>query len=399
VKKSLALEAEQTMSAAQQDLKAAKSQMKSLMLLITALTYVIGCFVALKLARQLVGAITGAGNAFKSLSEGNLEAEVRNCTNGDAIGDLYRAAVKFKASLLADRERQTQDAEAATKSAEIVARKEAATQRFQQHITGIMSNLGENTDAMARVATSLKDMAGMSATQTASAVNESDQASANVQTVAAASEQLAASIEEITRQVNTTSELVNRATNNAQSTNQKIGGLANAASRIGDVVGLISEIAEQTNLLALNATIEAARAGEAGRGFAIVASEVKTLASQTAKATEEISAQISAIQNSTTEAVEAIGGICEDMTNVNSYTSAIAAAVGQQGAATNEISVNVQQAAQGTQNVTNAMHGLNRSVEDTSGAADQVYGATSKMAEQSQHLQAAVDDFLKEMAA
>ena len=196
-----------------------------------------------------------------------------------------------------------------------------------------------------------------------------------------------------------TTEIVRSATQAAMQTNTKIEGLAEAAQRIGDVVNLISAIAEQTNLLALNATIEAARAGEAGRGFAVVASEVKELATQTAKATEEIEGQITEVQAATKDAVTAIAGITETMSQVDEYTGTIAAAVEQQGAATNEISGNVQDAAQGTQEVAQTIITISEKAQVTSSSAGQVLNASTDVNARTTELRETVDRFLKAVAA
>ncbi len=220
-----------------------------------------------------------------------------------------------------------------------------AREQREKHIDGLIAGFREEAQALlaevesnlARVeetSTILSSRSDTASHRGAQAAGDAENASSNVQAVASATEELNASIEEIARQVATTADVVGRTTANAQSSNQKIAGLANAANKIGEVVDLIRAIAEQTNLLALNATIEAARAGEAGRGFAVVAAEVKELATQTSKATEEISAQISAIQNSTAEAVEEIADVTNSMEEVNTYTASIAGAVREQGSAT-----------------------------------------------------------------
>ena len=177
------------------------------------------------------------------------------------------------------------------------------------------------------------------------------------------------------------------------------GSFRAAPSRIGDVVKLIRAIAEQTNLLALNATIEAARAGEAGRGFAVVASEVKTLASQTAKATEDIAAQIGAIQSSTAEAVEAIRQISGVMGDISRFTSTIAASVEEQSASTQEIGRNVHEAATGARELAGNMATVTEAIEETNRSATAVLDASSALTAQAGTLQQAVDEFLDRVAA
>jgi methyl-accepting chemotaxis protein len=180
----------------------------------------------------------------------------------------------------------------------------------------------------------------------------------------------------------------------AEQTNVKVQGLAQAANKIGEVVALITDIAEQTNLLALNATIEAARAGDAGKGFAVVASEVKNLANQTAKATDEIGAQIAGIQAATREAVAAIDSITKTISRINEVNSGVASAVEEQGAATQEIARNVEQAAAGTQEVSSNIGGVSQAANETGAAAGQIHRAAGELSQQSETLRAEVDKFL-----
>jgi methyl-accepting chemotaxis protein len=230
--------------------------------------------------------------------------------------------------------------------------------------------------------------------QVAAVASASDQASVNVQTVAGAAEELSASIGEVSAQVAKAAGIARDANEAAQRTDATVQGLAASAQKIGDVVSLIHSIAGQTNLLALNATIEAARAGDAGKGFAVVASEVKSLDNQTAKATEEISAQITAMQGVTREAVEAIRSIGQVIGDMDRVAAAIAAAVEQQRASTQEIAGNVHKAAIGTQDVASNIAGVNDAAQESGAAAGQVLGVVRTLAQQAQALQAAVDELV-----
>ncbi|UES37480.1 methyl-accepting chemotaxis protein [Roseibium aggregatum] len=270
---------------------------------------------------------------------------------------------------------------------------------FESDIAAKLDGVGLKVREMRDAATELGTVAENTSSRAGSVSDASETASSNVQMVASAAEELSSSIAEISRQVEQTTGIVNRATENAQTSNSKVAGLANAANRIGEVVTLIQAIAEQTNLLALNATIEAARAGEAGRGFAVVAAEVKELATQTSKATEEIGAQIAAIQAETKDAVESIGVIATTMDEVNSYTAAIAAAVGEQGAATQEISRNVAEAADGTGRVANNIDGVRESVERTSHSVGSMVEAAETLDLETQDMRRAITAFLKDVAA
>ena len=220
-----------------------------------------------------------------------------------------------------------------------------------------------------------------------------------MQAVAAAAEELSASIGEISRQVSQSSEITGQAVVDARRTDAIVRALAEGAERIGHVVGLIISIAGQTNLLALNATIEAARAGDAGKGFAVVASEVKSLAQQTAKATEEIGTQVGQIQSATKEAVEAIRVITGTIEEVSSIAVSIAAAVEEQGAATAEIARSVQQTAQSARDVTVNIGDVSQAATNTGTAADQVLDAATDLSRQAERLTSEVDGFITEVRA
>jgi methyl-accepting chemotaxis protein len=214
---------------------------------------------------------------------------------------------------------------------------------------------------------------------------------------AEAAEELSSSIEEIGRQITGASDVARRANVVTESVSREVGQLSTNAQKIGDVIGLIQAIAEQTNLLALNATIEAARAGDAGRGFAIVAQEVKQLASQTSKATEDIAKQIAEVQGATTRAVDTIGSIASTVGEIDTLTAAIAAAVEEQGAATREISMNVQHAAQGTLTLTRNVSGVNEAIEKTEHAAEDFLQVSGSLRSQSSQISEQVRDFFAEI--
>jgi methyl-accepting chemotaxis protein len=217
--------------------------------------------------------------------------------------------------------------------------------------------------------------------------------------VAAASEELASSVAEISRQVDASSRIAGEAVDQAQKTDSRISQLSQAAAKIGDVVNLIKTIAEQTNLLALNATIEAARAGEAGRGFAVVAAEVKTLAEQTAKATGEISQQIADIQSATQDSVVAIKEIGTTIGRISEISSTIASAVEEQGVATQEISRNVQRAADGTSQGAANIADVQRGVTETGAASSQVLSAAQSLSSESGRLKREVGKFMESVRA
>ncbi|MCW8835581.1 MAG: nitrate- and nitrite sensing domain-containing protein [Rhodospirillales bacterium] len=375
----------------------AKSAMNLLILLAAITAILLGVTAVLVIAivgsiTKPIGALTGNMSV---LAGGDTSVEVLGVDRGDEIGDMAKALEVFKENrIAADRmaEEQAQEQAAKQKRAEEM---EKLTKNFQNSVTGILQSVGTATDGMKASSQAMAATAEETSRQSGAVAAASEEASANVQTVASASEELSASIQEISRQVSQSTQIASNAVHEAEKANEMVQSLATAANKIGEVVALITDIAEQTNLLALNATIEAARAGEAGKGFAVVASEVKNLANQTAKATEEISAQIGGIQTATQNSVEAIGGITETISQINEISSAIAAAVEEQGAATQEIARNVEQASAGTTEVSSNIQGVSQAAGETGETATRVMDATNAMTEQTETLRKEIESFLK----
>jgi methyl-accepting chemotaxis protein len=268
---------------------------------------------------------------------------------------------------------------------------------FEASVAKVARNIGEGAAGMKDVAEAMTEAASDTGKRAVAVSAATEQASANVQTVAASAEELAASVQEISRQVSESAAIAAQAAREAGATDETVAGLSDAAARIGDVVRLIGDIAGQTNLLALNATIEAARAGEAGKGFAVVASEVKNLAGQTAKATDEIAAQIAAMQQATGQAVTAIRGIGGTITRMNEIAAGIAAAVEEQGAATAEIARSVQQAAAGTSEVSHNIGAVSAAIDRTGDQAAQVLASANGLTGEASTLVSEVESFLAEM--
>jgi methyl-accepting chemotaxis protein len=311
----------------------------------------------------------------------------------EASADAAVAAQR-ESSQLADKERAAQEAQQERRAAI-----DDAIRAFRGRVEEVLAGVNRSLTSMHASAGKLTDASSVTTRRVDDAAKTSNEASGSVQTVASAAEELSHSIGEIGRQLTQTSELVRLATGEAEATNGEITGLAQAAQKIGDVVELIRSIAEQTNLLALNATIEAARAGEAGKGFAVVASEVKALATQTAKATEDISAQVAAVQSSTSGAVEAISRITGRMREINGFTSAVATAVEEQNAATGDISRNVAGAAQSTGRIVTTLGEVSGAAAETTSAARTVVDAVSSVEAAAGNLRTEVDTFLKRVAA
>ncbi len=275
---------------------------------------------------------------------------------------------------------------------------DAALAGFRQRVETLLRTVGDNAMAMRATATTLFAASNKNSKRAEGAVHQSNKASINVESAAAAADELSASIGEISQQLGRTNNLVGIAVKEAAATNQQIGGLAQAAQKIGDVVRLIQEVAGQTNLLALNATIEAARAGDAGRGFAVVASEVKSLAVQTGKATEEIAGQIAAVQASTAAGVEAIARIADRMLEINKFTAAAAASVLQQSGATGEISQNVAGAVRGTKAIVTVLGEVAVTATETRRSAETVLAAAEAVEAAAADVRAEVEGFLHKVA-
>ena len=386
--------------------------------IMAGLALVLGLLIAWFVGRSIVKPLTAMTRAMGELAGGNFDVVLPGLGRNDEIGEMAQAVEDFKVkaaekarveteeqharerAAAADK-RTAEECEAAEQKAaaerEEAARKAAMhklANEFEAAVGGIIetvSSASTELEAAAGTLTKAADTTQQLSTVVASA---SEEASANVQSVASATEEMSSSISEISRQVQESSKIANEAVRQAQQTDARINDLSTAASRIGDVVKLITAIAEQTNLLALNATIEAARAGEAGRGFAVVAQEVKALASQTAKATDEISTQIGGMQTATQESVAAIKAIGGTIGRISEISATIAAAVKEQGAATGEISRNVSEAARGTAKVATNITDVNRGASETGSASAQVLSSAQSLSNESNRLKVEVGKFL-----
>jgi methyl-accepting chemotaxis protein len=335
-------------------------------------------------------------DAMGRLAHGHLDAEVPAIGRDDEIGLMADAVQVFKENAIEVKRLESihADTERHARQEKAKAMQDLAN-AFESSVGAVVQAVGKAANGMATSAAGLEQTAERTSERSQTVTNAAEQASSNVETVAASAEELSAAITEISRQVSQSTIIANEAVSEIHTTNSKVLGLANAADRIGEVVALITDIADQTNLLALNATIEAARAGDAGKGFAVVAGEVKNLANQTAKATEEISAQVGAIQGATQDAVGAIKTIGTTITRISEIASTIASAVEEQGAATQEIARNVEHASSGTAEVSSSIREVNRAAEDTGVAATDIRTAAQDLSKQSDSLSTEVAKFLK----
>jgi methyl-accepting chemotaxis protein len=330
------------------------------------------------------------------LTEGDFDVVLPGLGRKDEIGQMARGLESFKLKAAEKAAREAAEKESAAKSIEAVRRAEMCklADDFESAVGSMVGTVSNASTELEAAATSLQNAAEATESLTATVASASEDASGNVQSVAGATEELSSSVNEVGRQVLESSKIAAEAVLQAQRTDVRIAQLSQAASRIGDVVKLITAIAEQTNLLALNATIEAARAGDAGRGFAVVAQEVKALASQTAKATEEIGAQIASMQTATQESVAAIKEIGCTIGRISQIASGIAAAVEEQGASTSEIARNLHQAAQATSRVASNVSSVNRGAVETGSASTQVLASARSLSHESHQLKGEVDRFL-----
>jgi len=313
-------------------------------------------------------------------------AQVITAVNSAVMLDMDFAISVYQEAMLEDRAKRQRAVDGLIKS-------------FETAIGQVVDSVSSASAQLQTTAQGMATTAEETTRQSTTVAAASEQATTNVQTVASATEELSASVREISQQVSQSSRMIGEAVTQANQTNEQVQGLTQAAQKIGDVVKIIADIAGQTKLLALNATIEAARAGEAGKGFAVVASEVKALANQTARATDDIAAQIKTIQEATHTSAQSINGIAQTIGKVNETATTIASAVEEQGAATQEIARNVTEAARGTQEVSSNIVGVSQAAQQTGSAADLVLTSAGELRKSGDLLKQEVDAFLRDVRA
>jgi methyl-accepting chemotaxis protein len=345
------------------------------------------------IARSIARPLSVITATIKHVAEGAENVEVPHTTRDDEIGALARAIQIFKEAMERNRNLNSQVSADSAARAERNRHIEASVEQFRQAIGAVLRAVNQNASAMRQTAESITRATSDASERATAATGATSQAAGNVSAVAGAAEELSASVQEIGRQVRQSAGAVEQTGQRTEKSITEIESLAAATQRIDGVLQLIQAIAEQTNLLALNATIEAARAGDAGRGFAVVAHEVKALAGQTAKATEEIGQNVGLIQSSTRNAVDAVREIGTAVREINDITSAIAGAVGQQDAATREISVNAQSAAQGNETLVSNIVSLRDAIGETSTAAGSVLSASNELTAMAETLSREVEKF------
>ena len=364
-----------------------------------AVMILLGFCTAVFIVRDIAVGLSSVLDPMRKLASGDLAVEIPHQGEASEVGQIADTLQIFKDALVANHaadEASTREAAAKMKRAETLDR---ATREFETMIGELTNSLSSASTEMEATASTLTNAADVTRQLSSSAADASRDVSESIQSTATATEEITSSVNEIGRQVLESSRVAQKAVEQAQKTDASIAELSHAATRIGDVVKLITAIAEQTNLLALNATIEAARAGEAGRGFAVVASEVKALASQTAKATDEIGAQIAGMQAATSDSVATIKEISTTINLISEISSTIAAAVEEQGAATQEIARNVQQAAELSSRVATNIMDVDRGNSEAGAASAQVFTAAQELSKESHHLESEVHKFLATIRA
>jgi methyl-accepting chemotaxis protein len=382
------------------DLQAQVWAMTRRALIITGIIMLVTGVLAFLVTQRMAAALRAMTGAMGRIAAGDFAVAIPGIGRRDEIGEMAAAVDVFKVTGMEKERLQAEQKAAETRAgAERKALMHRIAGEFEAAIGKIISMVSSTSTELEAAAGTLTATADTTQTLSGVVTAASEEAPTNVQAVASASNELTASVDEISRQVTDSSNIANEAVKQAGRTDQRMTELSQAASRIGDVVKLITAIAEQTNLLALNATIEAARAGEAGKGFAVVAQEVKALAAQTARATGEISTQISGMQAATQDSVAAIKEIGGTIGHIAEIAATIAAAVEEQGAATQEIARNIHQAAHGTTEVASNIAEVNRGAGETGSAATQVLSSAQALAKESSRLEVEVEKFLRTVRA
>jgi methyl-accepting chemotaxis protein len=368
---------------------------QNVLLTVAAVLALVVAGLTISIVIMTIRSVRGLADATHSLAQGDIKIDLTRLERSDELGQIVSALAIFRDNSIRVNGLKAEQ-EAAAAAADQTKRQAllALANDLESDIGKVVTNVVTATDGMRTLAEGMRGETRKAAALSKDVSRSSNELSTNVGSVAAATEELSASVAEVARQVTDTARIAQDAVSQTDAANNTIAQLSQAALRIGDAAQLISDIAAQTNLLALNATIEAARAGDAGKGFAVVASEVKNLANQTARATEEISAQIRQIQDATTDTVKAVQGVGQTIRQISEIAASVAGAAEEQGSATKEISRNVQTAAAGTHDVSAALEDVANVALNTGQSAEQVMTSVELLVGETQTLNHSITRFL-----
>ena len=386
-------------SKAKSVVKAAATQTKAMILSTAGVILILTIGLAFVIGQSITGPIKRLTSAMRRLADGDTSIEVPNANGKNEISEMSQAMLFFKKNMIESEKRAVECAADQAEQLDRARKIEAINNHFDTGIRSVLDVVSNATLTLRETAQRMSSISNETNNQTQIVSSTSEAATNNIGLVAEATKGLAQSISEIGQQVTHSTAISNNAFEKANATQKAVQGLVNAAGRIGEVVTLINDIAEQTNLLALNATIEAARAGEAGRGFAVVASEVKSLSGQTASAVEEISKQINEVQSETQHAVAAIDDIVGIIDGMENVATTISAAVQEQDVTTSEIAGNINDVSKGTADVSNTIARVSEIAGDAGNEAKSVLEASDQLTQKSEELRSMVESFLSEVKA